>query len=75
MAAKAGTQRRAKKVTCEECFFRRNLLCAVPAEEPCATFRPNRPEGLLPPQQLTLVFRQERRPQRLTSLQALLPAS
>jgi hypothetical protein len=75
VAAKAGKQKRAKKVTCEECFFRCNLLCALQVEEPCATFRPNRPEGLTPPKQLTLVFRQERRPQRLTPLQALLPAN
>ena len=48
------------KVSCEECFFRRNLLCALDLPEPCATFRPNEAQ-LRPPQQLRFVFRQERR--------------
>ncbi len=50
-----------KKVACEDCFFRRNLLCALELEAPCATFRPDSPEGLRPPQQLRFTFRQERR--------------
>jgi hypothetical protein len=50
-----------KAASCEGCFFRANLLCALQLDEPCATFRPNRPEGLRPPQQLRFVFRQERR--------------
>ena len=49
-----------KKVTCEECFFRRNLLCALRLDEPCATFRPDSPEGLRPPDQLRFVFREQR---------------
>jgi len=52
--------RRAKVVTCDDCFFRRNLLCALDLDEPCATFRPNEAQ-LKPPQQLRFVFRQERR--------------
>ena len=58
----AGTQRRqtAPKVSCEDCFFRQNLLCALHETEPCATFRPGHAQ-LRPPQQLRLVFRQERR--------------
>jgi hypothetical protein len=52
--------RAAKKVSCEECFFRVNLLCALELSEPCATFRPNEAQ-LKPPQQLRFVFRQERR--------------
>ncbi len=51
----------AKKVTCEECFFRRNLLCALDLSEACATFRPDGPDGLRPPRQLRFEFRQERR--------------
>jgi len=51
------------KVSCEECFFRCNLLCALELDEPCATFRPNHPEGLRPPSQLRFVFRQERQRQ------------
>ena len=50
----------ARTVSCEECFFGCNLLCALALEEPCATFRPNTPEGLRPPRQMHFVFRQER---------------
>jgi hypothetical protein len=46
---------------CEDCFFGRNMLCALPQREPCATFRPDTGEGLRPPQQLHFVFRTERR--------------
>jgi hypothetical protein len=53
----------ARKVSCEDCFFRRNLLCALPDDEPCATFRPAHPDGLRPPRQLRFQFRQERRTQ------------
>ena len=53
-------KRAARKVSCEECFFRVNLLCALDLAEPCATFRPNAAQ-LRPPQQLRLVFRQEQR--------------
>jgi hypothetical protein len=53
-------KRAARKVSCEECFFRVNLLCALDVPEPCATFRPNEAQ-LKPPQQLRFVFRQERR--------------
>ncbi len=52
--------RASKKVSCEECFFKVNLLCALDLAEPCATFRPSAAE-LRPPQQLRFVFRQERR--------------
>jgi hypothetical protein len=51
------------KVTCESCFFHQNMLCAVTRTGPCATFRPNRPEGLRPPQQMRFTFRSERRMQ------------
>jgi hypothetical protein len=51
----------AAKVTCEDCYFHHQLLCALSSTEPCVTFRPNRPEGLRPPRQMHFVFRQERR--------------
>ena len=54
---------KARSVTCEDCFFRCNTLCALALEEPCPTFRPNHPDGLQPPRQLRFVFRQERRRQ------------
>jgi hypothetical protein len=37
------------------------MLCALPEKKPCPTFRPAHPDGLKPPQQLSFVFRQERR--------------
>lgn len=40
--------------SCDGCFFRAHGLCALPGDEPCPTFRPNRPEGLRPPRQLAL---------------------
>ena len=51
----------ASKVSCDGCFFKQNMLCAVTEAGPCATFRPNRPEGLRPPSQMRFNFRQERR--------------
>jgi hypothetical protein len=51
------------RVSCESCFFRQNLLCALPDDEPCATFRPAHPDGLRPPRQLRFQFRHERRTQ------------
>jgi hypothetical protein len=52
--------RSAQHVSCDDCFFRVNRLCALEVQEPCATFRPSEAQ-LRPPQQLRLVFRQERR--------------
>ena len=52
---------RNKKPSCEECYFRCNMLCALPLDEPCATFRPDHPEGLRPPRQLRFHFRQQGR--------------
>jgi hypothetical protein len=46
-----------RKVTCDECFFARNGLCALAGGEPCATFRPDAPGGLTPPAQLRFSFR------------------
>jgi hypothetical protein len=60
VATKTQGKRAGRKVSCEECFFRCNLLCALDLPEPCATFRPNQAQ-LRPPQQLRFVFRQERR--------------
>lgn len=57
---RGSSKRASKKVTCEDCFFRANMLCALELEEPCATFRPSEAQ-LRPPQQLRFVFRQERR--------------
>lgn len=48
------------KASCEECFFHKQMLCAVAGPVPCATFRPAHPEGLRPPSQMRFLFRQER---------------
>jgi hypothetical protein len=53
----------ARKVTCDECFFGRNGLCALQLDQACATFRPDTPDGLRPPRQMRFVIRQERRRQ------------
>ncbi len=52
--------RKGAKVTCDDCFFRAQMLCALEVDEPCVSFRPDHPEGLRPPRQMRLVFRQER---------------
>jgi len=54
------SRRTTPTVSCEECYFKRNLLCALELAEPCSTFRPYEAQ-LRPPDQLRLVFRQERR--------------
>ena len=46
--------------SCEDCYFRKKMLCALDLEEPCVTFRPNRPEGLVPPRQPVLLLRPPR---------------
>jgi len=53
--------RQVRKVSCDDCYFRKHGLCALDLAEPCSTFRPDSPEGLRPPTQLQFVFRQERR--------------
>jgi hypothetical protein len=50
---------KAKRITCEDCFFQQNQLCALGLDEPCATFRPAE-RGLAPERQLAFVFRAER---------------
>ena len=62
MPSNTSRKRPPRKVTCEDCFFRCNLLCALELDEPCTTFRPNEAQ-LRPPQQLRFAFRQERRTQ------------
>ncbi len=53
---KAG--RRRKTVSCEQCFFGTRGLCALNLGGPCSTFRPDRPEGLVPPLQPALLIRE-----------------
>ena len=42
---------------CEDCFFHRHMLCALDLDEPCSTFRPDDPAGLVPPRQPALLLR------------------
>ena len=48
-----------KRVTCADCYFRKNMLCALNLSEPCTTFR-HADRGLKPERQLAFVFRTER---------------
>jgi hypothetical protein len=54
---------KAVKVSCEDCFFRANGLCALAEKEPCVTFRPASLGALRPPPQMRFHFRTERRTQ------------
>ena len=47
-----------KRVTCEDCFFHQNMLCALNLSEPCTTFRPAE-RNLAPERQLSFTFRSE----------------
>ena len=59
-----GTSRRRRKNgrSCEDCFFHRNMLCALDLDEPCSTFRPDTADGLVPPRQPSLLVRGAPRP-------------
>jgi hypothetical protein len=41
--------------TCDDCFFRREALCALPGNTPCPTFRAAAVGSLTPPMQARLV--------------------
>jgi hypothetical protein len=56
VVAKVG---KSKKVSCEDCFFHQNHLCALDLPAACSTFRPAE-RNLAPERQLTFVFRTER---------------
>ena len=48
---------KARKPTCNDCYFRREGLCAIPGDRPCPTFRRVIEGGLAPPQQAPLLLR------------------
>ncbi len=54
----AAKRRRKNGRSCEDCFFHRNLLCALDLDAPCSTFRPDAPGGLVPPRQPALLLRE-----------------
>ena len=43
--------------TCEDCYFRKEGLCALPGNAPCPTFRAAAVGRLTPPPQPRLVLR------------------
>ena len=49
----------AKRVSCKDCYFQKNMLCALKLQEPCPTYRPAE-RNLEPERQLAFVFRTER---------------
>ena len=55
-AGRKGARRR--KPGCESCFFGCRGLCALDLGGPCATFRPDTPDGLQPPVQPALLIRE-----------------
>ena len=62
-----------QKPSCDDCFFRRNMLCALNLDEPCPTFRAA-DRGLAPERQLAFVFRCERTTAAYAFPQPRLPA-
>jgi hypothetical protein len=58
-APRARRQASAPQISCEDCYFHQNDLCALDKAKPCPTFRAAA-DNLKPPQQLSFVFRQER---------------
>jgi hypothetical protein len=55
--AKGNSKR--KEISCEDCYFGKNMLCALNLGKPCPTFRPAE-RNLEPERQLAFVFRSER---------------
>jgi hypothetical protein len=66
----AASRARNAAVTCEDCFFRRRGLCALGLDSPCPTFRPDSPEGLVPPRQPALLMRNRGNPASQVAVQA-----
>ncbi len=58
VASGRSTRRRAAKPSCEGCYFGRRGLCALELDGPCSTFRPDSPNGLVPPTQPMLLVRE-----------------
>ena len=48
-----------KEVTCADCYFKQNMLCALKLTGPCTTYR-SAAHGLRPERQLAFVFRTPR---------------
>ena len=46
-----------RDLTCDDCYFRREGLCALSGNVPCPTFRASKSSSLAPPRQPQLVPR------------------
>jgi hypothetical protein len=57
LSRQAPKRRRKNGRSCEDCFFRKRMLCALDLDEPCSTFRADTPDGLVPPAQPSLLLR------------------
>ena len=55
----AKSKKTAKKVSCEDCWFHQQMLCALDLGKPCTTFR-SAERGLAPERQLAFTFRTDR---------------
>ena len=53
-----------RELTCDDCYFRREALCALLVPVPCPTFRLAAKGQLAPPRQPRLVLRDPLRPPR-----------
>lgn len=61
--------------SCEDCYFRQKMLCALDLDEPCSSFRESRPEGLVPPRQPVLLLRPPRWADRVPAGGRIAPVS
>ena len=50
-----GDMSKSSLATCNDCYFRREGLCALPGDTPCPTFRAAHMGTLVPPRQPTLI--------------------
>lgn len=55
-AAPTSSRRKPAKPSCERCYFGVRGLCALELGQPCSTFRPDSPAGLVPPAQPALLM-------------------
>jgi hypothetical protein len=49
-------QSKSIQATCNDCYFRRHALCALPGDTPCPTFRAASTGTLTPPQRELVVL-------------------
>lgn len=57
LARRNAKRKRKGTPRCADCYFHKRMLCALDIDEACSTFRPDGPDGLVPPRQSTLLVR------------------